>query len=164
MVMAISLGSMMTVYGDHHGSLIEIAPGGGRQGCEDIVNGCFTPEDVVVDINSYVTFRNTSEDIHTFTAGSLFGGNTDEFKSAFLQPGEGHGYYPSRVGIISYYCMVHPWEVGTLIIEDLSTTPGLAIQSEINKLLLEVAELNEQIIPIEEDIAKYREQLSKLNL
>jgi len=98
---------------------VTIVPVAGSQtpGCED-GDGCWTPNTVTVDVGEVVIFSNTDSAAHTFTAGNPADGPSDVFDSGFLASGESAEYIADTVGEFDYFCMVHPWMQGLIIVQE----------------------------------------------
>src|SRR5689334_7224459 len=71
----------------------------------------YVPESLRVPAGTVVRFVNDDADIHTFTARN--GG----FDSGLLFQGQVWEYVFSNPGTLEYYCMPHPWMVGTITVE-----------------------------------------------
>ena len=91
-------------------------------GCEETAEGCYTPDNVTVDVGSIITMTNTdSAGIHTFTAGTVDGFTptpTGEFDSGILNADQSFEYTADTVGEISYYCMLHTWMQGVIVVQE----------------------------------------------
>jgi len=101
---------------------IEIVPvaGSGVPGCED-EGGCFIPGEVTVQVGDVVIFKNTDIAAHTFTSGDLTDSDTvgNVFDTSLLAAGA--DYAPitlDTVGEIPYFCMIHPWMQGLIIVQE----------------------------------------------
>jgi len=68
-----------------------------------------------------ITWTNADTAFHTITSGSPSNGPDGKFDSAMFAPGESFSYKFSQEGIFPYFCMLHPWKVGTVIVEVEST-------------------------------------------
>ena len=86
-------------------------------GCED-TNECWTPNTITVDVGVKVIFSNTDSDKHTFTSGTIF---DDEvgivFNSGLVFPGEEEYWVTDTVGEFPYFCLIHPWMDGLIIVQ-----------------------------------------------
>ena len=94
--------------------------GSGVPGCEETAEGCYSPAEVTVVVGEVVIFSNTdSAAAHTFTAGTPSEGPSDEFDTSLLAAGS--DYEPvtlNTVGEIPYFCMIHPWMQGLIIVQE----------------------------------------------
>lgn len=97
---------------------VEVAIGSSIPGCEE--TGCYLPVEVTISAGGTVTWIN-DDAVHTITAGDFQSGQTGidypggfdsdlsmsgtTFEHTFEEPGE----YP-------YFCLLHPWMVGKVIV------------------------------------------------
>ena len=108
---------------------ITTAPGNlSVPGCEETAEGCYTPDNVTVDVGSVITMTNTdSAGIHTFTAGTVDGFTptpTGEFDSGILNADQSFEYTANTVGEIPYYCVLHTWMQGVIVVQDADAQMG----------------------------------------
>ncbi len=68
-----------------------------------------------------ITWKNTDSKIHTVTSGSPENELDNRFDSYLFSSGKTFSFYIQDVGSFNYFCMVHPWEYGTITVteEDL---------------------------------------------
>lgn len=76
----------------------------------------FRPADLVVDVGTTVTWRNTGDMAHTVTA------NDASFDSGNVAPGGTWSHRFDHPGVIVYYCTPHPWMKAVVRVAQ----PGLA--------------------------------------
>ena len=86
--------------------------------CQTELGGCFTPSVATVSVGGMVTFTNTDSVAHTFTAGTVYGGSAREFDSGLLVAGSIYEYVTETIGEIPYFCEVHPWMSGLILVQD----------------------------------------------
>jgi hypothetical protein len=91
------------------------AQGSGAPGCEVVQYGCFVPGVVTVSLGDTIVFSNTDYAAHTFTAGSP-AAVSDEFDTSMIMAGQSYEWTADVTGEIDYYCMVHPWMIGLVIV------------------------------------------------
>ena len=106
-----------SAFAAHHEVTITNAPGSSTPGCED-TNSCFIPNPVTVEVGTIVTWDNTDTAAHTASAGTSADGPSGVFDSSLIMAGQSYSYTTDTVGSFDYFCMVHPWMEGTLIVED----------------------------------------------
>jgi predicted secreted protein with PEFG-CTERM motif len=93
-------------------------------------NNCFTPNPVNVSPGEIVTWTNTDTASHTVTSGKADNSTGNivaaVFDSSLLAPGKtfSHTFTAADVGTINYFCQVHPWMVGQVIVGTASGVPG----------------------------------------
>jgi predicted secreted protein with PEFG-CTERM motif len=105
-------------FADHSEVTIETAAGSGAPGCEDTAEGCYIPSTATVDVGGKVIMSNTDTAAHTFTAGTPEDGPSGEFDTGLLMAGNSFEYSPDTVGEINYFCMVHPWMQGLIVVQE----------------------------------------------
>ena len=103
-----------SAFAAHHEVTIENAPGSSTPGCEP---NCFIPSTATVEVGAIVTWDNTDTAAHTATAGSAADGPSGVFDSSLIMSGGSYSYTADTAGTFDYFCMVHPWMEGTLIVE-----------------------------------------------
>jgi len=97
------------------------AAGSGTPGCEDSSDGCYVPGTVTVDVGEVVIFSNTDSSSHTFTEGTAADGPpTDAFGMDLLPPGDSFEWSPDTTGEFPYFCMIHPWMNGLIIVQEVA--------------------------------------------
>ncbi|MCA9827523.1 MAG: SIR2 family protein [Nitrosopumilus sp.] len=75
------------------------------------------PQTLIIKKGQKIVFLNTDTVAHTFTAETAEGGPSGEFDTGLLMPGNSFEYVPDKAGVIHYFCMVHPWKVGKIIVK-----------------------------------------------
>jgi predicted secreted protein with PEFG-CTERM motif len=105
-------------FADHSEVTIVPASGSGAPGCETSPDGCYIPSTATVDVGGKVIMSNTDTAAHTFTAGTPDGGPSGEFDTGLLMAANSFEFTPTAVGEIPYFCMVHPWMKGLIIVQE----------------------------------------------
>lgn len=95
-------------------------------GCK-YTNSCFEPNIMDVNTGETVTWQNQDLLAHTITSGNATNGLDGFFDSGLIFSGGSFEYMFSASGIYGYFCMIHPWMEGSIIVEDISNT----VNSEI---------------------------------
>ena len=106
-------------FADHTEVTISPASGSGAPGCEETAEGCFIPKEATMDVGGKVIFSNTDTAAHTFTSGAA----TDEtpgevFNSSLVMAGSSYEWTPTTAGEVTYFCMVHPWMTGLIVVQE----------------------------------------------
>ncbi|WP_268541697.1 cupredoxin domain-containing protein, partial [Candidatus Nitrosotenuis cloacae] len=96
--------------------LVSIPPGSSTPGCE-ANSECFIPSDILVSVGSTVTWTNDDTAAHTVTSGTVESGATGQFDSSLFMAGKTFSVTFDTAGQYQYFCMVHPWMVGTVTVE-----------------------------------------------
>jgi predicted secreted protein with PEFG-CTERM motif len=107
-------------FADHSEVTIEAAQGSGAPGCEETAEGCYIPSTAKVDVGGVVIFSNTDSAAHTFTSGDPTMPDTVQvlFDSGLAMAGSTFEWSPTEVGDVPYFCMVHPWMQGLIIVQE----------------------------------------------
>ena len=106
-------------FADHSEVTIIPAPGSGAPGCEDTAEGCYIPSTATVDVGGVVIMTNTDSAAHTFTSGTPDGGPDGVFDTSLLMIDGSYEWTPDTVGEYPYFCMVHPWMQGLIIVQEV---------------------------------------------
>jgi len=116
----ISVISVIPVYADHSQVTIEAAAGSGAPGCEETAEGCYIPSSATVDVGGEVIFSNTDSAAHTFTSGDPTMPETVQvlFDSGLVMAGSTYSWSPTETGDVPYFCMVHPWMQGLIVVQE----------------------------------------------
>jgi len=93
---------------------VENASGSSIPGCEP---DCFIPSTVVITVGGTVTWENTDTAAHTASSGTVADGPDGVFDSSLIIAGGSYSVTLDNEGAYPYFCMVHPWMEGTVIVE-----------------------------------------------
>ena len=96
--------------------IVSIPSGSGSPGCEEI-NECYIPAEVTISAGATVIWENTDNAAHLATSGTPDGGPDGAFDSGMIMAGATFEQEFSDKGEFAYYCLVHPWMVGTVTVE-----------------------------------------------
>jgi len=100
------------------------AVGSETPGCEP---DCFIPSTATVEVGAIVTWDNTDgAAAHTASAGNPDDGPSGVWDSSLIMAGQSYSYTTDTAGTFDYYCMVHPWMEGTLIVEEAGAADAAA--------------------------------------
>ena len=107
-------------FADHSEVTIEAAQGSGAPGCEETAEGCYIPSTATVDVGGVVIFSNPDSAAHTFTSGDPTMPETVQalFDSSLVMAGSTYEWSPTEAGDVPYFCMVHPWMQGLIIVQE----------------------------------------------
>jgi len=106
-----------SAFADHGTATVTNAPGSSVPGCEETAEGCFIPSMVTIDVGGEVTWENDDTAAHTVTSGTPAEGPDGHFDSSLVMAGSSFSHTFDEAGSFDYFCMVHPWMVGTVIVE-----------------------------------------------
>lgn len=84
-------------------------------------DGCYTPVNLSANVGDKIIMTNTdSTGVHSFTSGTVDGFTpipAGMFDSEVLMPGDAYERKFSQKGTYDYYCMLHTWMTGKIIVE-----------------------------------------------
>jgi len=86
-----------------------------RPGCE-INDNCYIPSQIVIKQGKQVTWINKDSAFHSVTSG-FYDVPSDLFDSGYLDPSESYTVTFDEVGTYDYFCTLHPWMKGQVIVE-----------------------------------------------
>ena len=93
---------------------VENAHGSSTPGCEP---DCFLPSTVIIALGGQVTFANNDTSPHTSTSGDPNGNNIGAiWDSSLVMAGQSYTTGPLDAGEYPYFCIVHPWMTGKVIV------------------------------------------------
>ena len=122
LVVLFAIASMVAVapdaFANHHMQTVTNAPGSSTPGCEETADGCFIPSPVTIPVGGTVTWENNDTAAHTSTAGSATEGPSGVFDSSLIMAGSSFSHTFDSAGTFDYFCMVHPWMAGSVIVVD----------------------------------------------
>ena len=95
--------------------IVETAMGSGAPGCETS-NACYLPQDITINTGDTVKWDNVDTAAHTVTGGSPADGPSGAFDSSLLMAGMPYSFTFDDAGYYDYFCMVHPWMVGSVTV------------------------------------------------
>ncbi len=110
--------------------------------CIDVEYGCYTPGTATIDVGGKIIFSNTDSAAHTFTSGVV----TDDivglvFGDKMMMSGDSFEWTPDTVGEFPYFCMIHPWMDGLIIVQE----------AEAEEVMEEETMMEEETEVMEED-------------
>jgi len=108
-------------FADHATAQVSNPPGSGATDACAATNECFIPHEVTIDVGGEVTWTNDDTLPHTVTNGDLSVdpdnvGNV--FDSSLLMVGATFSHKFDAAGEYPYFCMVHPWMKGMVIVQE----------------------------------------------
>ena len=96
--------------------IVSIPEGSGAPGCEE-TDECYIPATLNISAGTTVIWENNDAAAHLATSGTPDGGPDGVFDSGMIMGGATYEYEVSETGEFVYYCLVHPWMVGTVVVE-----------------------------------------------
>jgi len=86
-----------------------------RPGCEK-TDSCYTPSKIVIKQGDSVTWVNEDVAFHSVTSG-YYNEPSEIFDSNYLDPEESFTFIFENIGTYDYFCTLHPWMKGQVIVE-----------------------------------------------
>jgi plastocyanin len=77
----------------------------------------YVPETVETTVGSMINWRNDDFGPHTVTSGDMTTGKTGVFDSNIMQKGSTFSFLFDKVGEYDYYCTLHPFMTGRVIVK-----------------------------------------------
>jgi plastocyanin len=93
--------------------VVDIPVGTAVPGCET-TDECFTPASISINAGDTVEWANVDTAAHTVTGGSPADGPSGVFDSSLLMGSGNYSFTFDEAGSYDYFCMVHPWMVGSV--------------------------------------------------
>ncbi|MFB5606513.1 MAG: plastocyanin/azurin family copper-binding protein [Candidatus Nitrosomaritimum yanchengensis] len=97
---------------------VETGIGSGVPGCEE-TNECYLPSSLEILVRDNVVWDNVDSASHTVTAGTSADGPTGLFDSGLFLSGTTFAFTFDETGVYPYFCMVHPWMTGEIIVTEV---------------------------------------------
>ena len=118
-IVSIGMTAAPGAFAEHSmNATVENAEGSSTPGCEP---DCFIPATVTIGVGGMVTFANNDTAAHTSTAGTPADGPSGAWDSSLVMMGAAYTTPALDVaGDYPYFCMVHPWMEGLVIVEEES--------------------------------------------
>lgn len=86
-----------------------------RPGCEK-TDSCYTPSKLVIKQGDPVTWINQDVAFHSVTSG-YYDEPSGFFDSGYLDPEGSFTFIFKNIGTYDYFCTLHPWMKGQVIVE-----------------------------------------------
>jgi len=126
----LSVGVLSTIAPAAFAQTVSVPAGTSVPGCEED-NSCWDPADITVDVGATITWSNDDTAAHTVTSGSAADGPDGVFDSSLFMSGAEFSHTFDTEGTYPYFCMVHPWMAGTVIVgEAMAEEGGIMISIE----------------------------------
>jgi plastocyanin len=134
-VLAVAMIGLMvpSVFAEHsRNATVENAEGSSTPGCEP---DCFLPATITIGVGGHVIFVNNDTAAHTSTSGTPANGLNGVWDSSLVVMGAAYTTPALDAGEYPYFCMVHPWMIGLVIVgskNDVSNDPPSVNNSRSN--------------------------------
>ena len=114
-IVSMGITAAPSAFAEHSmNATVENAEGSSSPGCEP---DCFIPATVTIGVGGQVTFANNDNAAHTSTAGTPADGPSGVWDSSLVMVGQSYTTPELDEGEYPYFCMVHPWMTGMVIVE-----------------------------------------------
>ena len=114
-IVSMGITAAPSAFAEHSmNATVENAEGSSVPGCEP---DCFIPATVTIGGGGQVTFANNDSAAHTSTAGTPADGPSGVLDSSLVMVGQSYTTPELDEGEYPYFCMVHPWMEGMVIVE-----------------------------------------------
>ena len=117
------------VFADHPTASVSTPAGTSVPGCET-TNECYIPYEVTVDVGGEVTWTNDDTAAHTVTGGSAADGPSGVFDSSLFMAGTTFSHKFETEGVFPYFCMVHPWMEGIVVVQEADAMEDDAMEDD----------------------------------
>lgn len=96
---------------------VTISQGSSSPGCETTKN-CYNPNSIEIRSGDTVSWSNDDTAAHTVTSGTPDGPD-EMFDSGLFMAGSTFEFTFDKSGIYPYFCIVHPWMTGEIIVNEI---------------------------------------------
>ena len=134
--------------------LVSIPAGTSTPDCEN-VDLCYIPSPLTVKVGDVVMWTNNDSVDHTITSGSPEDGPDGIIFSDLIKPDNGYAFTFNKPGSYTYYCTLHLWMEGVVIVEAAKAE----IETEYDLTEKRITSDGSIIIEIQTNIPKAREVL-----
>jgi len=129
-IFSIGVFAVPGAFADHASVTVTNAPGSATPGCE-ATDDCFIPSTVTIDVGSEVIWENTDNAAHTATSGTPTDGPDGVWDSSMMMVGGSYSKMFDEAGTYPYFCMVHPWMQGTVIVGGSASEPADTVPPQV---------------------------------
>ena len=131
-IVSIGMTAAPSAFAEHSdNATVENAQGSSTQGCEP---NCFVPATVTISAGGMVTFSNNDTAAHTSTSGTPADGPSGVWDSSLVMVGSTFTTPALDAGEYPYFCMVHPWMTGLVIVEGAHAEEAPAMEMSAQTL------------------------------
>jgi plastocyanin len=95
---------------------VSIPQGVSAPGCES-TDECYLPYSLTIQVGDTISWSNDDTAAHTVTSGTP-NGIDGVFDSGLFMSGNTFDYTFDKSGTYPYFCMVHPWMIGEIIVNE----------------------------------------------
>lgn len=150
-----SLSTIQNSFAEEESIKVSIPKGASVLGCE-VDSRCFIPDPISVNVDDVVSWTNRDSVTHIVASGLPKDGEDGIIYSGLMQPDEVFAFSFDESGIFPYFCTIHPWMEGLIVVNPNLIKP--VTSNEITEARL--SKSGDIIVTILTDIPKAREALS----
>ena len=77
----------------------------------------YDPENIDIEVGTTIVWENVDNTMHTASSGNPDDGLDEVFDSDIMSAGDLYEFTFTEAGSYDYYCILHPWMVGTVNVE-----------------------------------------------
>jgi len=104
---------------------IVMSPGAGSDQTCVAANNCFSPNVANIAVGDTVTWTNNDKVGHTTTSGQPSDNQTGTvWDSSLVAAGKSYSFTFQNAGDYHYFCMVHPWMTGEIVVGGAPSAPA----------------------------------------
>ena len=115
----LSVGVLSTIAPSAFAQMVSTPTGTSVLGCEE-TNECYIPYEIRIGVGDTVTWTNDDTTSHTVTSGDPAGDVGTLFDSSIWMSGAEFSHTFDAEGEYPYFCMIHPWMAGIVIVEAMA--------------------------------------------
>lgn len=123
-LLVIGIPNILPVLADSSELSVNIV--GGSEAAQSCVsnNSCYEPDLLTVKPRTLVVWTNVDSTAHTVTSGVPSENKTGTlFDSGEISPGGTYSFIFMNAGTFDYFCSIHPWMTGKVMVEGYTTSP-----------------------------------------
>ncbi|MEX0655921.1 MAG: cupredoxin domain-containing protein [Nitrosopumilaceae archaeon] len=131
-------------------------------GCE-VTNKCFIPSSITIQQGDKITWSNDDTGAHTVTSGSPENGPDGNFDSSLFMAGNTFSvkFDDYEPGTYPYFCMVHPWMTGFVIVQEVSASSSSTQTFDSNEAEKIILDKNEVVKQVKASLEKINSTLTQ---
>ena len=134
---------------------VSIPEGTSVEGCET-TNECYLPYEITVDVGDKVVWTNEDLAFHTVTSGNRIDGENGLFDSGMFKIDEQFSYTFKNSGSFDYFCTLHPWMEGIVVVQEVSAEDGS--NGEGGGCLIATATFGSELAPQVQQLREIRDK------
>ena len=118
--------TVLPVFGQEPTTVTISKGAGSGQACVSAKN-CFDPNMLSISPGTEVEWKNSDQVSHTVTSGNPSDNQTGTvFDSGLIAPGKTFTFTFKNAGTYNYFCQVHPWMMGEVVVGSSAATTSSA--------------------------------------